>query len=129
RNGDKQRRRQQLNRRITKRDVFLAMPALRTQHDVTEDRYVVVKRDPCATRRTTRVWKDDRLLDRHTMNDNVEETADDRPKNSCDHISKERWKYVQVRHLNPCFPCYPRSVFPRASGVSKTRGARRSSQS
>src|ERR1051325_969926 len=125
-NGNKQNGCQQLYCGITHRDVLFALPALGAQENVTKDRYVVVKRDRRAARRTARVWKDDRLSVRNAMNYNVEKTADDRAKNSRDHVSKERGNDVQVRHLNPY---YPRSVFPKASSASKTHGALRSSQS
>jgi len=103
-------------------------PALRAQHQVTKDRNVVVESDHPATRRTARVGKHDRLFDRNTMNYNVEETADDRAKDSGNDISKERRKHVHINHLNLYFPCYLRLVSPKASSASKTHDAQRSSR-
>ncbi len=90
RHHNKQRSRQKLNRRITDRNVFLALSALRAESDVAKNRNVVVKRDHRAARRAARVGKNDRLIVRNAMNDDVEEAADDCAENSGKNVTDDR---------------------------------------
>ena len=77
RNRDKQSGSEQLDRGITKRNTFLAATTLSAERNITKHRNVVVESDRCATRWATRVWKDDRLFERESMNYNVEKAPDD----------------------------------------------------
>jgi hypothetical protein len=98
RNADEQRCSEQLNRGITKRDVFFAVAAFRAQERVTEDWDVVVKSDRGATRRAARVWKDDRLFERESMNYNIEKTSDDRAEDAGGNVSIHWGDQAEIGH-------------------------------
>ena len=58
-------------------------PAAAAQQDITQHRYVVVERDRNVAGRTPRVGKDDRLLNRKTMDNHIKETAEDSADDAC----------------------------------------------
>ena len=87
---DRTERRQQLDCRVAKRNTLLAAATLRAQQHPTDHRNVVVESDDRAARRTTRVWKNHRLFERNTMNDDVEKAADDGAEDSGKNVTKSR---------------------------------------
>ena len=67
--------------------MFFATATLATKNDIAQNGNVVIESDECAASGTPRVWKNDRLLSRNTMNDNVQEAANDYAKDADQNVA------------------------------------------
>ena len=79
---------QKFDRRIPRGDRGFTRPAFAAKNEPTEHRNIIVRLDRYITLRTLRVWKDDRLFVRNTVDHDVEKAPDQSPENEDKNIGE-----------------------------------------